>query len=256
MKNMKKKIVLKIGTSTLTRGGDRISYGKIEDIARQISKLNDICDIIIVSSGAIATAKQFVNIKGYDNKVDSKQAMSAIGQPKLFGIFEKIFENFGLNVAQCLMTNREFLDKTAKVNSRNTLNKLLEFNYIPIVNENDTIAIEEIILGDNDKLSALVANVVDADLLVIASDIDGLFDSNPNTNNDARLIENITKLDNLTQFVEDIESDLGTGGMTSKIEAMKICRDKNIETWIVNGGKDNFLNDALVGKIKFTKFKI
>lgn len=253
---MKKKIVLKIGTSTLTCGSNRISYGKIEDIARQISKLKKICDLIIVSSGAIATARQFVDIGDYDNKVESKQAMSAIGQPKLFGIFENIFESFGISVAQCLMTNKEFLDKTAKINSKNTLNKLLEFDYIPIVNENDTIAIEEIMLGDNDKLSALVANVVDADLLVIASDIDGLFDSNPNINNNAKLIENITDLDNLTQFVEEIKSNLGTGGMTSKIEAMKVCREKNIETWIVNGRKENFLINALTGKIRFTKFKI
>ncbi len=252
---MKKKIVLKIGTSTLTMGTNRISYGKIEDIARQIKDVQKDYDVVIVSSGAIATARQFVNIEGYDNKVDSKQAMSAIGQPKLFGIFEEIFESFGLRVAQCLMTNKEFLDASARINSKNTLNKLLEFNYIPIVNENDTIAIEEIMLGDNDKLSALVACVIEADRLVIASDIDGLFDSNPKINKNAKLIEQIEDLDNLDKFVEEISSELGTGGMTSKIEAMKICKQEGIEVWILNGLRENFLLNALNGKSKFTKFK-
>jgi len=252
---MKKKMILKIGTSTLTMKSNRISYGKIEDIAKQIKKFKEEYDIIIVSSGAIATARQYVNIDGYKNKVDSKQALAAIGQPKLFGIFEDIFKSFDLNVAQCLMTNKEFLDKTSKINSKNTLEKLLKFNYIPIVNENDTIAIEEIMLGDNDKLSALVAEVVNADILIIASDIDGLFDSNPKTNKDAKLIENIESLNNLEEYIEEIESKLGTGGMTSKIEAMKICEKKRIETWIVNGTKENFLINAFKNKIKFTKFK-
>ncbi len=252
---MKKKIVLKIGTSTLTMGTNRISYGKIEDIARQIKDVQKDYDVVIVSSGAIATARQFINIEGYDNKVDSKQAMAAIGQPKLFGIFEEIFESFGLRVAQCLMTNKEFLDASAKINSKNTLNKLLEFNYIPIVNENDTIAIEEIMLGDNDKLSALVACVIEADRLVIASDIDGLFNSNPKTNKNAKLIEQIGDLDNLDKFVEEVDSELGTGGMTSKIEAMKICKQESIEVWILNGLRENFLLNALNGKSKFTRFK-
>ena len=253
---MKKKIVLKIGTSTLTAKSNRISYGKIEDIARQLIYLKDKYDIILVSSGAIATAKQFVDINGLDKTVDSKQAMSAIGQPKLMRIYDEIFESFGLKIAQCLMTYWDFKNETAKLNTRNTINKLLEYNYIPIINENDTVAIEEIVLGDNDKLSALVANIIKADVLILASDIDGLHDQNPHINKGAKLIEEVTDLKQIESFIQERKSELGTGGMTSKIKAVKICQQKNIEVWIVNGEKNNFLVDALQGRISFTKFKV
>ena len=250
-----KKLVLKIGTSTLTAGSDRVSYGKIEDVARQIVRLRQEYEIILVSSGAIAAARQFVDINGHIKDVDSRQAMSAIGQPKLMNIYDEVFESFGLKVAQCLMTYRDFEDETAKVNTRNTIHKLLEHDYIPIVNENDTVATEEIILGDNDKLSALVAVITDADLLVNASDVDGLYDQNP-TKDGAKLIEDVVDLAEVERFVDERENGLGTGGMTSKIQAAKICKEKGIEVWLVNGGKENFLTDALEGKVRFTKFKV
>ena len=253
---MKKKLVIKIGSSTLTAGTNRISYAKIEDIARQIVALKNDYDFILVSSGAIATAKQFVDITGHNKFVDSKQAMAAIGQPKLMKIYDEIFSSFGLNIAQCLMTYRDFQDETAKTNTRNTIDKLLKHSYIPIINENDTVAVEEIVLGDNDKLSALVAVISDADLLIIASDIDGLYDKNPHLSGDAKLIKEVTDLNEAISFAKEKKSDLGTGGMTSKIHAAEICKEKHIEMWIVNGGKNNFFADALSGKIPFTKFKL
>ncbi len=251
---MKKRLVIKIGTSTLTLGTNRISQGKIEDIARQIVILKKDYDVVVVSSGAIATAKQFVDINGSNKQVDSKQAMSAIGQPKLMRIYDEIFSSFGLKVAQCLMTHRDFENTTAKTNTQNTIIKLLEHDYIPIVNENDTVAIEEIVLGDNDKLSALIAEVIKADLLVIASDIDGLYNQNPHLNKKAELLKEVTDLRQVASFVKDKQSDLGTGGMASKIHAAEICEENKIEMWIVNGGKNNFLIDALHGEIPFTKF--
>ncbi len=252
---MKKKLILKIGTSTLTAGTNRISYAKIENIARQIVALKNDYEIVLVSSGAIATAKQFVDIRGYDAEVDSKQAMAAIGQPKLMRIYDEIFSSFGLHVAQCLMTYRDFEDVSAKTNTKHTIAKLLENDYIPIINENDTVAIEEIILGDNDKLSTLVAVISDADLLVLASDIDGLLNQNPHHHNEAELIKEVTDLKQVSSFVSEKKSDLGTGGMTSKFQAAEICKKNNIEMWIVNGGRHNFLIDALEDKIPFTKFK-
>lgn len=252
---MKKKLILKIGTSTLTAGTNRISYAKIEDIARQIIVLKKDWEIVLVSSGAIATAKQFVDIRGYNKDVDSKQAMAAIGQPKLMRIYDEIFSSFGLHVAQCLMTYRDFEDASAKTNTKKTINKLLAHDYIPIINENDTVGIEEIVLGDNDKLSTLVAVIVDADLLVIASDIDGLHTQNPHHNKEAELIKEVTDLKQVMSFVKEKQSDLGTGGMMSKFQAAEICKQKNIEMWIVNGGRNNFLIDALQDKIPFTKFK-
>lgn len=250
---MKKKLVLKIGTSTLTNGTKLISRGKVEDIGRQILSLRDEFDIVLVSSGAIATARQFINIKS-EKLVESKQALAAIGQPLLMGIYHEIFTDFGINSAQCLMTYRDFENETSRQNTLNTINELIKYGYVPIVNENDTTAVEEIILGDNDKLSALVATLIKADLLVLASDIDGVFDKNPHLHTDAKLIAEIKNIEEAKNLVEERDSGLGRGGMSSKLEAAMICQRENIETIIVNGGRSNFLIDALAGQSAFTKF--
>ncbi|HEX8286521.1 MAG TPA: glutamate 5-kinase [Pyrinomonadaceae bacterium] len=251
---MKKRLVLKIGTSTLTNGTKLISRGKVEDIGRQILALRDEYEIILVSSGAIAAAKQFVNITDPEKLVASKQAMAAIGQPLLMRIYNEIFSDFGIRTAQCLMTYRDFENETSRKNTLNTINELLKYNYVPIINENDTTAVEEIILGDNDKLSALVAALISADLLVLASDIDGVFDKNPHLHADARLIPEIKNISEAKNLVEERDSGLGTGGMNSKLEAAIICQRENIETWIINGAGTNFLLNALNEKAPCTKF--
>ena len=251
---MKKKLVLKIGTSTLTSGTNLISRGKIEDTGRQILALRDEYDIVLVSSGAIAAAKQHINIKDAGKPVQSKQAMAAIGQPLLMRIYNEVFSDFGIPTAQCLMTYRDFENETSRQNTLNTITELLKYAYLPIINENDTTSVEEILLGDNDKLSALVATLIHADLLVLASDIDGVFDKNPHLHGDARLITEIKDIDSARQLVEERDSGLGTGGMNSKLEAAIICQREGIETWIVNGGVGNFLANALAGKSAFTKF--
>jgi glutamate 5-kinase len=251
---MKQKLVVKIGTSTLTGGTTKISRGKIEDIARQLEKLRTQYDIVIVSSGAIATARQFVNMERWGNSVPSKQAMSAIGQPKLMQIYSEVFNDFNLKIAQCLMTYKDFDNDVSRANTTNTINELLLNNYIPIINENDTTAVEELILGDNDKLSALVATLIEAEKLIIVSDIDGLFDKNPKLYPDAALIPEITDLHEIDQYIQEKENGMGTGGMTSKIAAVKICFRNNITVYIVNGSKQNFIEDCLSEKISFTKF--
>lgn len=251
---MKKKLVLKIGTSTLTGGTKLISRGKVEDIGRQILFLRDEYDIVLVSSGAIATAKQYINITDAGKLVESKQAMAAIGQPLLMRIYNEIFSDFGIRTAQCLMTYRDFENETSRQNTLNTISELIKYNYVPIINENDTTAVEEIILGDNDKLSALVAALIRADLLVLASDIDGVFDKNPYLHPDAKHIPEIKNIREARNLVEERDSELGTGGMNSKLEAAMICQTQNIETIIVNGGKNNFLVEALAGNVVFTKF--
>ncbi len=251
---MKKKLVLKIGTSTLTNGTKLISRGKVEDIGRQILHLRDEYDIILVSSGAIAVARQRINISDFGKLVESKQALAAIGQPLLMRIYHEIFADFGIKTAQCLMTYRDFENETSRQNTLNTISELIKYNYVPIINENDTTAVEEIILGDNDKLSALVAALIKADLLVIASDIDGVFDKNPHLHADAKLIREISNIAEAKDLIEERDSGLGTGGMNSKLEAAMICQKENIETWIVGGGRNNFLADALEGKIPRTKF--
>lgn len=250
---MKKKLVLKIGTSTLTSSTKLISRGKIEDIGRQILELREEYDIVLVSSGAIAAAKQYINIKDTGKPVESKQAMAAIGQPLLMRIYNEVFSDFGIPTAQCLMTYRDFENETSRQNTLNTISELLKYNYLPIINENDTTSVEEILLGDNDKLSALVATLIEADLLVLASDIDGVFDKNPHLHAEAKLILEIKNINEARNLVEERDSGLGTGGMNSKLDAAILCQNAGIETWIVNGGQNNFLMEAFSGSLRFTR---
>jgi glutamate 5-kinase len=252
---MKKKIIIKIGTSTLTANTDRISYAKIEDIARQIVILKNDFEIILVTSGAIATARQFMEINGENQSLASKQAMAAIGQPKLMRLYDEIFNSFELKIAQCLLTYADFKNDEARTNTENTIISLLAHGYVPIINENDTVAVEEIVLGDNDKLSALVASILPADFLIIASDVDGLYDKNPHLHPEAKLIDEVTDLRQVALFAEEKVSGPGTGGMASKIQAAEICKQYGIEMWIVNGGKNNFIVDALQDISAFTKFR-
>ena len=206
----------------------------------------------------LPAARQFVEVTTGTAplNVDSKQALAAIGQHKLMGIYDEVFSSFGLKVAQCLLVHRDFESEVARTNVKNTIHKLLEFGYTPIINENDTVAVDEIVLGDNDKLSALVAVNSEADLLVLASDINGLYNQNPYLNEDAQLINEVRNVEEVLNYIEEKESALGTGGMTTKIHAAMICRKHNIEMWIVNGGRNGFLVDALAGEIDFTKFSV
>jgi glutamate 5-kinase len=249
----KRRLVLKIGTSTLTNGTKLVSRGKVEDIGRQILALNETYNVVLVSSGAIATAKQFIDIRDAGKPVESKQAMAAIGQPLLMRIYNEVFSDFGIHTAQCLMTYRDFENETSRQNTLNTITELIKYSYVPIINENDTTAVDEIILGDNDILSAHVAVLISADLLVLASDIDGLFDKNPHLYSEAKLIPEIRDISEAQALIEERDSGFGRGGMTSKLKAAALCQKENIETWIVGGARNNFLVDALAGKILCTK---
>jgi glutamate 5-kinase len=250
----KKTIILKIGSSTLTAGSERISRGKIEDIARQIVKLQSDYNIAIVSSGAIATAKHFIAVNNW-RMSQSRQALSAIGQPILMRIYHEIFADFGINIAQCLLTYRDFDNQDAQINIKNTLSDLFENNFIPIINENDTIAIDEIVFGDNDKLSAYVANLLKADILILASDIDGLYDKNPQKHSSATLISEINNIEECRQYIdENTDNKLGTGGMTSKVQAAEICSRSQTQMWIVNGAHTNFILDSIQQKSQHTRF--
>lgn len=255
---MKKTLILKIGSSTLTAGSNRISRGKIEDIARQISVLQNDYNIAIVSSGAIATARHFIEVNNWQKAAQgsSRQALAAIGQPLLMQIYNEIFRDFGIRMAQCLLTYRDFQNEEARKNILNTLDDLFANDFIPVINENDTIAVDEIVFGDNDKLSAYVSNLLDADLLMLASDIDGVFDKNPQKHEDARFIPVISDVNEARRYIDEVSSELqlGTGGMTSKLMAAEICQRKNTQIWIVNGGRQNFITDAIDNSIPHTRF--
>jgi glutamate 5-kinase len=251
----KKRILLKVGSNTLTKETNNISRGKIEDIANQIAKLKDTCEFIIVSSGAIVVAKQFVKLESKHEEVFVKQALASIGQPHLIRIYQEIFREYGLLTSQCLLSYSDFEREQSKVNIVNTINVLVHNNYIPIINENDTVATDEIQFGDNDKLAALTATLLEVDLLIIATNTFGIYTKESIKNNEPKTILEVNNFEDLLEEVVNSKSTHGSGGMQSKIEAASLSKKANIETWIVNGLEDNFITNAFDNKVPFTKIK-
>ena len=251
----KKRILLKIGTNTLTKETDQISRGKIEDVGRQIAQLKDDYEFIVVSSGAIAAAKQFVRLEHNGEDINVKQALAAIGQPHLMRIFQENFRELGLFISQCLLSYSDFEKPESQENIKNTINVLVANNFIPIINENDTVSTDEIQFGDNDKLAALTAALLKVDLLMIATNTDGIYTK-------ASLNEGVPKTIGSVSDVKDLEKEIsleksshGTGGMHSKIQAATIAQNAGIETWVVNGLRDNFITEALDGISNYTKIR-
>ncbi|WP_417362773.1 glutamate 5-kinase [Galbibacter sp.] len=249
----KKRIVLKIGSNTLTKESDHISRGKIEDIANQVASLKDQYEFIIVSSGAIAAAKQFVRLEGNGKEINVKQALASIGQLHLMRIYQENFRELGLFISQCLLSYSDFKSDSTRENIVNTINILCENDYIPIINENDTVATDEIQFGDNDMLAAMTAVLLDADLLIIATNTNGIYTRDSIKNKQLRTITNVASIEELTSEVVDGKSSHGTGGMLSKVEAVKIANQANIETWILNGLEDDFIVKAVNESSVFTK---
>lgn len=251
----KKRILLKIGSNTLTKETDNISRGKIEDIANQIAKLQDAYEFIIVSSGAIAVAKQFVKLESKQQDVFVKQALASIGQPHLIRIYQEIFREYGLLSSQCLLSYSDFEKKESRTNIMNTINVLVNNNYIPIINENDTVATDEIKFGDNDKLGALTASLLDVDLFIIATNTNGIYTKASMEKGVPKTIQLVNDFNELGGEVVSSKSSHGSGGMQSKIEAAEVTKAAKIETWIVNGLEDNFIVNAMDNKVPFTKIK-
>ncbi|MBK9257259.1 MAG: glutamate 5-kinase [Saprospiraceae bacterium] len=250
-KSDKKLILLKLGTGTLTKSTTSISRGKLEDIGRQILKLKDKYDFIIVSSGAIAVARQFVYLHDAGQDIEVKQALAAIGQPHLMRIIQDCFHDFKLHTAQCLLSYNDFERQTSRDNIVNTIKTLIANNYIPIINENDTVATEEIKFGDNDKLASLTARLTKTDLMILATNTSGVYKLNNHQPD-----ETIPVLDDVQTIIEQIDdskSDLGSGGMKSKLESARLASEAGIETWLVNGLEDNFMLKAMDGTTKFTR---
>ena len=251
----KKRILLKVGSNTLTKETDNISRGKIEDIASQIAQLKDTCEFIIVSSGAIAVAKQFVKLESKQEEVFVKQALASIGQPHLIRIYQEIFREYGLLTSQCLLSYSDFEKKDSRTNIVNTINVLVNNNYIPIINENDTVATDEIKFGDNDKLGALTASLLKADLFIIATNTHGIYTKESMQNGTPKTIDLVEDFKALQNEVVNSKSTHGSGGMQSKIEAASLAKNANIETWILNGLEENFILNAFGNKVPFTKIK-
>jgi glutamate 5-kinase len=245
-----KRVVIKIGSSVLTNESSEISEGLFDEIAREVSVIKSRgIEPILVSSGAIAAGMKKLGLREKPKDVLMKQAVAACGQSTLMWYYEKAFSAFGEGVAQILLTHDALSIRKRFLNARKTLFTLLEIGVIPIVNENDTIAVEEIVFGDNDKLAALVTNLVEADLLILLSDIDGLYSKDPTNHKDAELISVIDEID---ERIEEIAGEtLGrttTGGMKTKIEASKTAAAFGIPTIIANGKRQNVLSEIFSGR--------
>jgi glutamate 5-kinase len=249
----KKRILLKLGSNTLTKETNHISRGKIEDIGIQIATLKEEYEFIIVSSGAIAAAKQFVKLESMESDIFVKQALASIGQPHLMRIYQENFSDLGLLTSQCLLSYSDFEKTESKVNIVNTINVLVKNNYIPIINENDTVATEEIRFGDNDKLAALTAVLLDVDLLIIATNTNGIYTKASIEKGTPETIDFVEDLSILEKEIAASKSSHGTGGMQSKIDALKIAKASKIETWIINGLEDNFILKAIKNENSYTK---
>lgn len=252
----KKRILLKLGSNTLTKETDQISRGKIEDIARQIAALKDEYEFVLISSGAVAVAKQFVNLERSGENIDVKQALASIGQPHLMRIFQESFRELGLLTSQCLLSPNDFEREDSRQNIINTVNVLVENDYIPIVNENDTSSTDAIQFGDNDNLAAQTAALLNVDLFIIATNTHGVYKKGSIS---AKTPETIRQVSDLKELQKEVMSETksahGTGGMQSKVSAAAITQKAKIETWIVNGLDDNFMLNAINDKVHFTKIE-
>jgi glutamate 5-kinase len=250
------RVVVKVGSNLLTDKLAGVNLERIDSIAAGVSDIQSLgCQVAVVSSGAIGAGIAARRLKERPKTMREKQATAAIGQPILMEAYEAAFRNHSLMVGQILLTKDDFVNRERYLNSRNTLSVLFENDVIPIINENDTVAVEEIKLGDNDNLSAMVAHMIGADLLVILSDIDGFYSDDPSRNRRAELIplvETITP--RMERGARKSGGELGTGGMLTKIQAAKRCTAAGIAVVIANGSNPRVLQEIVSGRFTGTLF--
>lgn len=251
------RVIVKIGTSTLAHSTGRLNIRRVEELCSVMSDLKNAGhEIVLVSSGAIGMGVGKLNLKERPTDIPTKQAAAAVGQCELMYIYDKLFSEYNHTVAQILITKADIESKERSLNFHNTLFRLLELGTLPIINENDTIGTEEIVIGDNDTLAAIIAKTTNADLLVLLSDIDGLYTADPRTDKNAKLIETVEKI---TPEIESLSkgagTKLGTGGMITKIHAAQIATDAGVEMVITNGSRPLELYDIVEGKNIGTRFK-
>lgn len=249
------RIVVKVGTSTLTYDTGKMNIQRISLLARTLSDLhNSGKDVVLVSSGAIGIAVGKLGLSEKPDDTNTKQALAAIGQCELMYLYDKMFSEYNNTVAQILLTKDDIAIPRRKRNTQSTFNTLLDMGIIPIVNENDTVSTDEIEIGDNDNLSALVAELVNADLLVVFSDIDGLYNADPHRVHDAQIIPVVTDISSVRHLAEGAGTSRGTGGMITKLDAAQRAVSAGINMVITNGNEITRLYDILDGKPVGTLF--
>lgn len=256
-RNHDMRIVVKVGTSTLAHPTGRLNIQRMEKLCKVLSDLKNMGhEIILVSSGAIAMGFGKLNLSERPKDVPTKQASAAVGQCELMYIYDKLFTEYNHTVAQLLITAPDIEEGgVRKQNFHNTLARLLELGALPVINENDTISTEEFGIGDNDTLSAIVAVTIQADLLILLSDIDGLFDGDPRKNPDAKLNDTVERIDeHIISLGGGSGSNLGTGGMATKLRAAQMATAAGCEMVIANGQSPEVLYDVAAGKRVGTRF--
>ncbi len=257
MKNKNNRIVVKVGTSTIinSRTG-KINLRQMHALARVLSDMrNNGYEVVLVSSGAIGVAMSKLGITERPADTKVKQSLAAIGQCELMALYDNMFADYHSTVAQILLTRSDVNSESRREHMKNTFNTLLEMGVIPIVNENDTVSVEEIEFGDNDNLSAIVATLIGADILILFSDIDGLYDADPRRNPDAKLISRVEDIESVESNAGGAGTGLGTGGMVTKIQAAKIANEAGVSMMILNGKNIDSLYDVMDGKKVGTLFK-
>ncbi len=251
-----KRIVIKVGTSTLTHPNGKLNLFRMESLARDISDLsNRGLEVILVSSGAISAGMGRMGIAEKPKAMPEKQALAAVGQGILLHMYEKLFGEYEQIVAQVLLTKDDIQNRERYLNARNTLFALLNYGVIPIINENDTVVVEEIKFGENDTLSALVAGLVDADLLVLLSDIEGLYTADPRIDDDAQYIDVVEEITpEIESLAGDSVSKLACGGMVTKIKAARIACGMGVPMVVANGSRGGIIREIIEGKERGTLF--
>lgn len=250
------RIVIKVGTSTITYANGKRNFSQIDRLAREISDLqNQGKEMILVTSGAVAVGVDRMGLPGKPKTIPGKQAAAAVGQGVLMHTYEKFFADYGQIVAQVLITKTEAIDRHRYTNTRNTFMELMRQRVIPIVNENDVVALDELKIGDNDNMSALVAGIVDADLVIILSDVDGLYTANPQTHPDAVIVPEVAEITpEIKASAGGVGSARGTGGMATKIQAAKAATSSGIHLVIASGTEKNAITRVLQGEELGTLF--
>ena len=252
-----KRVVIKVGTSSLTYETGKLNIKKIESIVRVVSDLrNRGVEVVLVSSGAVGAGVGKLNLTEKPSDTRKKQALAEIGHATLVSMYDRFFSEYGHSSAQVLLTKFILDVEERYINTKNTFETMFEYGVIPIVNENDVISTYELEFGDNDTLSAYIAKLVDAELLIILSDIDGLYDGNPQTNPDARLIPTVDRIDDeIYAIAGGAGSSRGTGGMVTKLKAAEIVNPEGIDMIITNGAHPERIYDIFEGKQTGTLFK-
>ena len=250
------RVVVKVGTSTLAHSTGLLNIRRVENLCRVLSDLKNAGhEIILVSSGAIGMGVGKLSLKSRPSDIPTKQAAAAVGQCELMYTYDKLFSEYRHNVAQILLTASDIEQPQRRQNFHNTLTRLLELHVLPIINENDTVATEEINIGDNDTLSAVVAANIQADLLILLSDIDGLYDADPHKYPDARIIHTVSEMtDDIIALGGGSGSALGTGGMATKLQAAQIVTAVGTDMIIANGEHPELLYRIMDGEVVGTRF--